>query len=111
MHEPFLIPARFERAARHFGHETEDVRAAKRAETGLVLQRIVRIAFVKRSASPAVPIPLPSRPEHAEQNQTGLMVSLIESIDVDPFSQIAEAADIPGRGIELVRGRLESIFN
>src|SRR5262245_38346511 len=102
MHEPFLIPDRFEGARGHLGDQAQNVRSAKGPKTTLILRTRIWIPGVEGRAAPVIPVALAWRGEHSEQDETGLVVGLIKRIEVRPLSQIAQVADEPRGGIDLV---------
>ena len=93
--EPLLVPDGLQRACRHLGHQREDVRTSEGSEPDLRRRRRVGISGRDRCAD-------------GEKDQAGLVVRLIQRIDVDPLAQIAQIADVVRGGVDRVAVVLEA---
>src|SRR5258708_3594003 len=87
------------------------MRPAKRAETSLIVDGIIRVALVEGSAGGAIPVALAGSTEHSQQDQAGLVIRLIEGIDMHPLAQVAQVADVARDGVELVRRWDEAVLD
>src|SRR5260221_8136812 len=87
------------------------MRPAKRAETSLIVDGIIRVALVEGSAGGAIPVALAGSTEHSQQDQAGLVIRLIEGIDMHPLAQVAQVADVARDGVELVRRWGEAVLD